>query len=105
MFTAITRLADIFFTKFLEDREHLTKYLTLYHRRLQRSYLSTIHILAEYNIPFNRANAGMFIWIDLSSWLPKFGTEATVGREMKLTIWLLQQGVYLEPGKVSLCIK
>jgi hypothetical protein len=104
MFTWVSKLADTFFTKFLEDHSHIEYYCTTYHRRLRDSYYKTIQILEEYSIPFKRANAGVFIWVDLSSWLVKFDDgceDAIMGKEMKLTIWLLEQGVYLEPGQVS----
>lgn len=104
MFTWITKFADSFFTAFLEDRTNMSAYLTTYHARLRKSYMATSNLLKRYGIPFQIANSGMFIWIDLSPWLLNFGNESeksATGTEMKLTLWLLKQGVYLEPGKVS----
>jgi hypothetical protein len=91
-------------TQFLNDRSNLEHYFTTLRFRLLENYSRTALFLKAHKIPFDPANSGTFIWINLSRWLSFFENDeesAFMGLEMRLTLWLMKKGVYLEPGAVS----
>jgi aspartate/methionine/tyrosine aminotransferase len=53
-------------------------------------------VFTEFQIPFLKASAGLFLWIDLSEFLPATGTNEE--RERKLYLELLEHGLLLTPG-------
>ncbi|KAK6085909.1 ACC synthase [Seiridium cupressi] len=81
---------------------------------LAGAYEETRSALVGYGIPFMKANAGLFIFIDLSRWIGCFGGEdsnssLTTGsssgnspsHEMQLCEWLIDHGVFINAGEVS----
>ncbi|KAK6063774.1 ACC synthase [Seiridium cupressi] len=81
---------------------------------LAGAYEETQSALVGYGIPFMKANAGLFIFIDLSRWIGCFGGEdsnssLTTGsssgnspsHEMQLCEWLIDHGVFINAGEVS----
>ena len=107
MFTTGAVFADCVFSRLLQDEAYVDKFFKTYQTRLSQSYARTTAFLEKYSIPYQPANSGLFIWIDLSQWLD--GTElpgkAGDSPELKLTRWLMTEGIYLEPGQVRLDLR
>ncbi|KAK9783288.1 putative Aminotransferase class I/classII domain-containing protein [Seiridium cardinale] len=81
---------------------------------LAGAYEKTQSALVGYGIPFMKANAGLFIFIDLSRWIGCFGGEdsngsLTIGslsgnsqsHEMQLCEWLIDHGVFINAGEFA----
>ncbi|KAJ5703990.1 hypothetical protein N7493_011128 [Penicillium malachiteum] len=103
--TWVTTFSDRIFTAFLNDRDFHSSYIRQYQIKLSEAHTLTTTFLQEHAIPFSPSNAGLFLWIDLSSSLRYFqgpGNEANgedASPEMQLTRYLLKQGVYLNPSE------
>ncbi|KAJ6031929.1 hypothetical protein N7540_002661 [Penicillium herquei] len=103
--TWVTSFSDRVFTAFLNDRDFYSSYIQRYQIKLSEAYAITTTFLQEHSIPFSPANAGLFLWVDLGSWLKYFQEPSNkangedVSREMQLTRYLLKHGVYLNPSE------
>ncbi|KAJ5614560.1 hypothetical protein N7528_008214 [Penicillium herquei] len=103
--TWVTTFSDRVFTAFLNDCDFYSSYIQQYQIKLSQAHRLTTTYLQEHGIPFSPSNAGLFLWIDLSSWLKYFqdpGNKANredVSPEMQLTRYLLKHGVYLNPSE------
>lgn len=99
MFTWVSAFGGIVSTKLLSDIDYVSDtYLPKYHKLLgeRREHLSSV--LATHQIPYTAPDAAFFMFIDLSRWLSNF--EGDDGqREMALLEHLLEDGVFLEPGR------
>jgi len=88
-------------TRFLQQLDGVEDYLSLYRTRLATAYHKAATALSTASIPFEPASAGLFIFVDLSRWLrffPQFGPQTP---ELELCEWLIQGGVFLNPGQVT----
>ncbi|KAK9776588.1 putative Aminotransferase class I/classII domain-containing protein [Seiridium cardinale] len=113
-FTWITTFSASFVQNFVAQEEKVHEYLTLLRKRLAGAYEKTQSALVGYGIPFMKANAGLFIFIDLSRWIGCFGGEdsngsLTIGslsgnsqsHEMQLCEWLIDHGVFINAGEFA----
>ncbi|RTE75249.1 hypothetical protein BHE90_010273 [Fusarium euwallaceae] len=106
-FTWITAFTDHFAAHFLGRLDLIKSYVTLYSRRLSAQYARTVDALERNGIPYNRANAGLFIFIDLANWLEYFKSPDAASRprdlslELKLCDWLIEHGVFLNAGEFA----
>ena len=92
-------------TQMLEDDSFVSHHLHLCRQNLRASYLQTTKALEKSGIRYVRgANAGFFVYLDLSSYLPPasfFAQDSRNGtlREYALAKHLLDSGVFLHPGE------
>lgn len=102
LFTWVTTSSADFFAHFLTN--HADEYLTIYRDRLRKRYADISALLHAQSVPFQAANGGIFVLLDLSKWLQyvdaddsKESSEAKLGRYLAYN-----GGVYLSFGEVSL---
>jgi aspartate/methionine/tyrosine aminotransferase len=103
LFTWVTKFSAAFFARFLATEAAVDEYLRVYRARLRESYTSAARMLRKYNVPFDAANSGLFVFVKLTRWLVYFdGTDAEESRELKLCRFLIQSaGVFLSMGEVN----
>ena len=104
MFSTASSVAQNFWLKILTTPSFLDRFLTLNAQRLGEAYDRCASALEHHKIPYIKGgNAGFFIWLDLTSFLPskaELGAIATeMDREHALTRRLLDAGVYLATGE------
>lgn len=63
-------LQDMLWSSLLLDDPSLSTFLTLNLSRLRAAYARTVAFLSLHAIPFRPAEAGHFVWIDLTRYLP-----------------------------------
>jgi len=69
------------------------------HRRLDRRCQKLTDVLTECGIPFLPPTAGLFVWIDLSKYLPKDAGLSAADSERQLYLRLVHDfGLLLTPG-------
>ncbi|KAI9199525.1 pyridoxal phosphate-dependent transferase [Polychytrium aggregatum] len=103
-------------TNFLRDRPRVDQFLDESNLRIKDSYDKVAGFLQSHHIPFLPANAGFFVWVNLSKWLGPESSEAGAGsrvawtpsspfaryepspRETQLWMELLDEGVYIAYG-------
>ena len=84
-------------------------YIRVYRGRISAAYRATEEALVRCRIPMAPATSGLFILIDLSDWVGCFdGPDADSHdpgnlktREIQLCWWLVDRGVFLNPGQVG----
>ncbi|KAH7350546.1 putative aspartate aminotransferase [Rhexocercosporidium sp. MPI-PUGE-AT-0058] len=84
----------------LEDRDFVKRFMSLSRQRLAESRSFTTRILDEAGIKYaGHGNAGLFLYVDLSPWLPaKLNNEQSDSeREFSLAQKLLDTGVGVHP--------
>ena len=54
----------------LKDNQWVSSYTKFVQKRLTDSYILVISMLRELNIPYSTSRGSLFVWIDLSSFLP-----------------------------------
>lgn len=90
-------------TAMLEDRRWCGEFLNLSRARIAEAYLFFTARLEALGIDFYKGgNAGFFLWIDLSPFLPpreSHGGLSDLQREFALADRLLVAGVVLQPGE------
>lgn len=102
-------MSDQFVTRFLQQLDLVKEYLDVYRPRLSRAYHQVATALEAHRISFERAEAGLFVFIDLSAWVHHFedpagkapATDVTLSPELQLCEWLIDHGVFLNAGQVS----
>ncbi|KAL2209893.1 PLP-dependent transferase [Sarocladium strictum] len=108
-FTWVTAFSDHVGTKLLEDQQHICTYLTEYRRRLTEAYAHVAQALQSSRIPYEPAEAGLFVFIDLHAWLKHFkegdNDSSTQTPERRFCTWLIQRGVFLNPGEEAGALK
>ncbi|KAL7934671.1 PLP-dependent transferase [Trichoderma chlorosporum] len=103
LFTWVSSFSTAFFAHFLSDAEAVDEYLALYQGRLRASYGAASELLREHGIPFQPANSGMFVFVELTKWLKYFDAPDGKDQEVQLYRYLaLQAGVLLNRGQLSL---
>ncbi|KAM0328821.1 hypothetical protein ACHAQA_005236 [Verticillium albo-atrum] len=84
-----------------EDRDWCRSFIATSRERIARAYGFATGKLAEMGVSFLEANAGFFVMLDLSPWLPsedgEYDTSQT--REFALAERLVVGGVFLHPGE------
>ncbi|KAF5712490.1 1-aminocyclopropane-1-carboxylate synthase [Fusarium mundagurra] len=105
-FTWVTAFSDSFIARFLGNLELVESYRVLYQRRLAEQYATTVTALKSNGIPYQRARAGLFVFIDLSKWLVHFDTDGSPESghdtpELRLCSWLIDHGVFLNAGQFA----
>ena len=68
------------------------------HKRLLQRYNAVVEILDHFQIPFLPAQAGLFVWIDLSQFLIKSTGSTAASQELALYRKLIDFGLLLTPG-------
>ncbi|KAI8712154.1 Aminotran-1-2 domain-containing protein [Fusarium sp. LHS14.1] len=110
-FTWLTVYSDIFVTHFLQQLHVVQDYLDTYRPRQAAEYHSAAAVIETHGIHFEKANAGLFIFIDLSRWIHYFKSpdeESANGKnisgpELLLCEWLIGHGVYLNAVEFAGC--
>ncbi|KAL6800823.1 pyridoxal phosphate-dependent transferase [Trichoderma sp. SZMC 28013] len=103
LFTWVSSFSTAFFTHLLSDAEAVDKYLALYQSRLRISYVSASESFHKHGIPFQPANSGMFVFVELTEWLKYFDAPDVKGQEVQLYRYLaFEAGVHLNMGQMSL---
>lgn len=85
----------------LEDREWCRKFLEMAQSRISEAFRLITTDLSRIGVKYLRgSNAGLFVWIDLSPYLPPGGPGTSKSeREFALAQKLLDGGVFLHPGE------
>jgi aspartate/methionine/tyrosine aminotransferase len=85
-------------TAMLEDREWCRQFLHTIQERLSAAFRHVTDGLQQIGVKYlPGSNAGFFIWVDLSPYLPDTGTQQE--REFQLAQKLVDKGVSLHPGE------
>lgn len=99
MFTWVSAYGGIVATKLLSDFDYINNvYLPTLAKALDERRKYVGEILAANHIPYTIPDAAFFVFIDLCGWLWHF-EEADQGRELALLKYLMNHGVFLEPGQ------
>ncbi|OLN89071.1 1-aminocyclopropane-1-carboxylate synthase-like protein 1 [Colletotrichum chlorophyti] len=85
----------------LEDRVWQDQFISLSRQRVAAAYKFVTGRLRALGVRYLEANAGLFLYVDLSPWLPSdLATyESDRAREFALAEKLLEEGVFLHPGE------
>lgn len=111
--TWVTGFSDKFVTRLLSDEAFIADYLHMYQERLEARRNHAMASLRSIGVPFAVNNAGIFLWVDLSKWLPSFSdpdhgdssmnvVQGNASLSMKLSSYLMTRGVFLQPDDVSI---
>lgn len=88
-------------TQMLEDREWMASIVELSRKRLTETYMFTLGRLRDAGLKhMEGGNAGFFVWLDLTPWLPPTTLESkgATGEQM-LAQKFVDHGVHLQPGE------
>ena len=88
-------------TAMLEDREWCRSFITTSRQRIAEAYKFVTGRLRDMGVPYLRGgNAGFFVWIDLSAYLPpERDGLLQQEREFALAQRFVDVGVFLHPGE------
>uniref|UniRef100_A0A8H7K5Q4 Aminotransferase class I/classII large domain-containing protein n=1 Tax=Bionectria ochroleuca TaxID=29856 RepID=A0A8H7K5Q4_BIOOC len=105
-FTWLPVMTDTFVTSFLSQQDTVEEYLATYRSRLAEEYRRATIALQKQRIPYEPANAGLFIFIDLSAWLQYFvesaqGAGTISSPELRLCEYLIDHGIFLNAGEAA----
>ncbi|GJN90305.1 hypothetical protein Rhopal_003314-T1 [Rhodotorula paludigena] len=89
----VSSAADMLWSSLLLDDPSLSTFLTLNLSRLRAAYARTVAFLTTHEIPFRPAEAGHFVWVDLTRYLPPCGND--MEREGALAERMWAQGLNL----------
>jgi DNA-binding transcriptional MocR family regulator len=103
----VTGFAIKFFAKLMADKEKVRNWIDTMQSRLRSKYLAVKEAMDLHKLPYLQANAGLFVWLDLSSWLSHFDGSGELihgidAREVGLCKYLVSHGVYMTLGQVRL---
>jgi hypothetical protein len=110
MYSWVTASSDAFFTQFISDTAVVDQFFQTQKKRLRETYGRASALLKKHQIPFSPANAGVFVWLDISAYLKyfegkdepgHFGQTGDESREIKLCRYLINNGLFIAPGEVS----
>ncbi|TDZ75138.1 1-aminocyclopropane-1-carboxylate synthase-like protein 1 [Colletotrichum trifolii] len=86
-------------TKLLSDKKYLRNhYCITFNRRLKKRRILVKAELERRDIPFVKGNSGFFTLVDLSDWMDLLFAKHGRDGELDLLEYLMDNGVYLEPG-------
>lgn len=92
----VSNYAQWIFQKVLEDHDFVDHYIQINQTLLTESYLVAVKTFRKLNIPYVPAAGSLFVWIDLSEFLPEQSQEA----ENQFWLELYQEtGILLTPGE------
>ena len=106
MFTWVSSFSATLAAKLLSDNRYLElEYFPKFRQRLceRQQYVETQ--LEKCGIPYIRPTAAFFLFIDLSEWLPTQGTADQAQGELDLLGSLMDHGIFMEPGSVSIILR
>jgi aspartate/methionine/tyrosine aminotransferase len=96
-------MTQLALSRLLQDRAFLLLYRAECRRRLSAAYQRLTHALMHLRIPFVPAQSGIFVFCDLSEFLPQ-GEEPPFEREQALFETLVQRyGLAFTPGGACHC--
>ncbi|OJJ02574.1 hypothetical protein ASPVEDRAFT_53229 [Aspergillus versicolor CBS 583.65] len=99
-FHSISSAAETIGATILQDEEFVSKFTEKSLRDLAFSYGITTSVLDEEGINYVKGgNAGFFVYVDLSPYLPKDDSLSGQEREFALAQRLLDNGLFLHPGE------
>ncbi|CAH0054460.1 unnamed protein product [Clonostachys solani] len=107
-FTWLPVMSDRFITMFLSQQDTVEEYLVTYRSRLAEAYRRAAMALQTCQIPYEPANAGLFVFIDLSAWLQYFvgsalNTGPMLSPELRLCEYLIDHDIFLNAGEFAGC--
>ncbi|KAH7161832.1 pyridoxal phosphate-dependent transferase [Dactylonectria macrodidyma] len=106
-FTWITAFSEVFVTNFFSRLDLVHDYVSTYQERISAAYSKTREALIKYDIPFEPATSGLFVFVNLGRWIRYFDgpnqADADATPETQLCNWLLDGGVFLNPGQFAFC--
>jgi len=79
----------------LEDKKFMKEFVDAMQKALTESYLIVIRCLKDLNIPFNPSYGSLFVWLDLSEFLPENSDQGQ--HELWLEVFN-KTGILLTPG-------
>lgn len=100
-FSGVGGLSVAVATAMLEDQVWCREFIASSRKRLAEAYLFMTSRLRDIGVHFMEGgNAGFFVWVDLSPWLPPEdeGCESSE-REQKLAQKFIDNAVFLQPGE------
>ncbi|KAH9496499.1 hypothetical protein Btru_043194 [Bulinus truncatus] len=96
VFTTASTVIQHRLNEILSDTEWLSKvFLPTKHLRMLERYKETSKLLTDLGVKVRPSGASMFIWMDLSKFLP----EKTFEAETALFLKFLEEKVFIQPGK------
>jgi 1-aminocyclopropane-1-carboxylate synthase len=100
-FCALSGPSVVIATQMLENREWTRSIINLSRKRLAEAYAFITGSLREMGVRYlEGGNAGFFVWVDLTQWLPPEGMKSEgATREQMLAQKFLDHGVHLQPGE------
>jgi aspartate/methionine/tyrosine aminotransferase len=85
-------------TAMLQDREWCRRFLEISQDRLAAAFRHVTNGLKQMGVEYlPGSNAGFFLWVDLSPYLPNGGTRQE--REFQLAQKLVDKNIFLHPGE------
>lgn len=100
MFNWVSAYGGIVTTRLLSDRKYITKkYLPMFYKYLRQRRKQLDKFLSANLIGYTAPDAAFFAFIDLSSWLSDVEGNNDREREIALSEYLMDHGVFLEPGQ------
>lgn len=101
MFTWVSAFDGLIATRLLSDLKFINnRYLPSFHRALSKRTQLLDKFLSVNLITYVAPDAAFFVFIDLSSWLCEVEGTNDKEREVALSEYLMDHGVFLEPGQV-----
>lgn len=91
----VSNYAQWIFEKLLADHDFVKSYIAANQYALTESYALAVTRLRMLNIPYSPARGSLFVWLDLSEFMPENTAEAEHALWMDL---YRQSGVLLTPG-------
>lgn len=99
MFTWVSAFDGLISTRLLSDLKFINnRYLPLFHKTLYKRTQLLAKFLSVNLIKYVAPDAAFFVFIDLSSWLGDVDGSNDKEREIALSEYLMDHGVFLEPG-------
>ncbi|KAL0943268.1 1-aminocyclopropane-1-carboxylate synthase [Colletotrichum truncatum] len=88
-------------TAIFEDRAWHDEFIALSRKTIAAAYELVTGKLRELGVKYHEANAGLFVYVDLSPWLPteSAGYGSDQEREFALAEKILEKGLFLHPGE------
>jgi aspartate/methionine/tyrosine aminotransferase len=85
--------------KHTNDESWVSAFRRENHNRLERRCQELTDVFDECNIPYLPPTSGLFVWLDLSKYLPRDESLSPAEKERELYLQLVQEfGLLLTPG-------
>ena len=97
----VSNIAQLLFSRVVDDSKFIDHFVTENRKRLYNSYSILKQTMLELNIPIIEANSGIFMFINLSKYLPvnSFEGERELSRMMKEKYRMI-----FTPGEACHCL-